>query len=280
MTLLLSSVISTANDIGRKSNSLPPVYLGPAEVGTGPAQVTTIREAARVAMHRTRRMTLLGNVPLVGHLVVPWLWPLHLAIVGATAGHIRHTPDASLSFCDGTPARRQPGCRALAALSLGLWLALAAGASLGLFAQGHDGAGWALVALLCAAPVIELLGLIEFALLNPEWLTLKRERRHRGIGRPTIVLTTLVSRRDGHDFAGRLIRQEFPQWHALGAAVIGYPSSKALVSYYVRMGARRERPGESVGPAARRRVTFDCRQPLRARRVVIGGGRPGSTTRG
>src|SRR4051794_34470344 len=68
--------------------------------------VTTVRQGARVAMHRTRRCTVLGRLPVVGPLVVPWLWPLHMVIVGLTAGHIRHTPDASLSYCDGTRPRR------------------------------------------------------------------------------------------------------------------------------------------------------------------------------
>lgn len=216
-------------------------------------------------MQRTRRLSLLGSLPVVGRLVVPWLWPLHLSIVGATAGHIRHTPDASLSFCDGTPARRQPGCWAVAVLSLGLWLALAAAGPLGLFEGGHDLAGWTLLIVLCAAPVVELLGLFEFVLLNPEWLTLKRERRHRALQGPTIVLTTLVSRVDGGDFAGKLMRMEFAHWHAVGATVIGYPGSKALISYYIRLGARREHPGESAGRPARRRVTFDCRRSLRVR---------------
>src|SRR3954453_15537445 len=68
--------------------------------------ITTVRQGARVAIHRTRRFTLLGHVPFVGSLVVPWLWPLHMLIVGLTAGHIRQTPDASLSYCDGSRPRR------------------------------------------------------------------------------------------------------------------------------------------------------------------------------
>ncbi len=230
-----------------------------------PLSVTTVRQGARVAIHRTRRFTLLGEVPVVGPLVVPWLWPLHMAIVGLTAGHIRHTPDASLSYCDGTTPRRHHPTSALAVASFLVWLTALATIVLVLESRQMQAIAIAVLVVVVTPAMVELVGLIEFALLNPEWVTLKRERRNRTDERTTYVLTSLVARRDGHDFAGQLMDLTYPQWQAADAVVIGYPASKDLISYYVRMGARRERRQHAPGRAPRRRITFDCRQPLRSR---------------
>ncbi len=254
--------------------SPPAALLAPAEPAsvdataqglTDTLPVTTVAHAVRVAMDRTRRMTLLGEVPVVGLLVVPWLFPLHLLIVGLTADHIRLTPDASLSYSDGVRPRPHLPAIALAVAAGAVWLLLAAVTSEQLLV--HDLVGYAVVigAVLLVPPVVELLGLVEFALLNPEWLTLRRQRERRADGRTTYVLTSLVTRVDGHDHARRLMDLTYPQWQAADALVIGYPASKRLISYYVRMGARRERNCRFSGPPARRRVMFDCRQPLRDR---------------
>lgn len=227
--------------------------------------VTTLEQSARVAMHRTRRMTLLGQIPIVGVAVVPWLWPLHMFIVGRTADHIRHTRDAHLSFHDGRRPRRLRGSTPVAAAALVLWLLVLGGVEGLLFGSGALLVAWTVLVLAVAPAVIEFLGLVEFVVLNPEWVTIKRDRRRRGDGRNVIVLTSLVSRRDGHDYAGQLMDLEFPSWHAADALVIGYPGSKALISYYVRMGARREKSTPDRPHPARRRVAFDCRVPLRTR---------------
>lgn len=227
--------------------------------------VTTIAQSARIAMQRTRRMTLLGPVPIVGLLVVPWLWPLHLFIVGRTAGHIRHTPDAHLSFHDGRRPRRLRGTTSIAVAVLGAALSGLIGVVWLLLRAGHGELAWAALIVVVTPAVVEFLGLVEFVVLNPEWVTIKRDRRRRTDGRNVIVLTSLVAREDGHDFAGQLMDLEFPRWHAADVLVIGYPGSKALISYYVRMGARRERPGPGQPHPGRRRVAFDCRVPLRTR---------------
>ena len=227
--------------------------------------VTTIRQGARVATDRTRRFTLLGEVPILGPLVVPWLWPLHMAIVGLTAGHIRHTPDASLSYWDGTTPRRHHQSSAIAVGAFLGWMAVLSAVVVTLLSYELQSVAIAVCVVVVAPAVVELIGLIEFAVLNPEWVTLKRELRLRSDGRTTYVLTSLVSRADGHDFAGRLMDLTYPQWQQADAVVIGYPASKHLISYYVRMGARRERPSRAGERTARRRITFDCRRPLRGR---------------
>ncbi len=216
-------------------------------------------------MHRTRRLTLLGEVPVLGLLVVPWLWPLHMAIVGLTAGHIRSTADASLSYCDGTTPRRHRPSLAIALTAFLVWLAVLSATALALPSNELRPLAVAVLVTLLAPALVELAALLEFAVLNPEWITLKRERRLRIDRRTTYVLTSLVSRADGHDFAGQLMELTYPQWQAADAVVIGYPASKALISYYVRMGARRERPDQTTGSPARRRISFDCRRPLRSR---------------
>ena len=227
--------------------------------------VTTLLQGARVAMHRTRRMTLLGEVPGVGLLVIPWLWPLHMFIVGWTAGHIRHTPDASLSFHDGRRPHRLRGSALISAAVLLIWLLTLLGVVLVLLGLGQTPVAYAVLAVAAAPAIIEFLGLVEFMVVNPEWVTIKRDRRRRNDGRHAIILTSLVARQDGHDFAGQLMDLEFPRWHAADALVIGYPGSKALISYYVRMGAKRERPTTAFPQPSRRRVAFDCRAPLRTR---------------
>lgn len=56
------------------------------------------------------------------------------------------------------------------------------------------------------------------------------------------------------------------RFHNFGgtAGVIGYLASKALISYYLWMGAKSERLNGASGQLARRRITFDCQQPLRS----------------
>jgi hypothetical protein len=227
--------------------------------------ISTIRQGARVAMHRTRRFTVLGDIPIIGLMVVPWLWPLHMVIVASTAGHIRQTRDASLSYYDGsTPVRHRPSF-VVAVLAFAVWLTVLAGTVLAFDAAG-DRSGATVIMLVALLPaLVELLALLEFAVVNPEWVTIKREQARRSDGRTTYVLTSLVSRKDGHDFAAKLMAVMYPQWQAADAVVIGYPASRALVSYYVRMGARRGGPSGPSEKPARRRVTFDCRRPLRAR---------------
>lgn len=232
--------------------------------------ITTVREAVRVALDRTRRMTLLGSVPGLRRLALPWLLPLHLLIVGLTADHIRHTPEASLSYSDGTPPRVHPGSL-VAALLLGLgWLALLGGTVVGLMGWHLTTPAAIIVAVALLVPVVELLGLLDFAVRNPEWVMLKRARNSRSDRRTAYILTSLVSTRDGCGAARRLMDLTYPQWQAADAVVIGYPASKSLISYYVRMGARRHSGGADprctvTSRPTGRCVTFDCRRPLRVR---------------
>ncbi len=227
--------------------------------------VSTLRHAARVALHRTRRLTVLGAVPVVGLLVMPWLWPLHMAIVGLTAGNIRQTPDASLSFYDGSPAARYRSAVLVALLAAGSWLALLSGTWCVIAGVGQPAVATMILVATVLPAVAELLALISFAALNPEWITIKRAQARRTDGRTTYVLTSLVSRQDGHDFAAVLMALTYPGWSAADAVVIGYPADKSLISYYVRLGARRERSADSGVPHARRQISFDCRRPLRMR---------------
>ena len=232
-------------------------------VATSP--VTTVREGVRVALDRTRRMTLLGTVPVLRVLALPWLLPLHLLIVGLTADHIRHTPDASLSYSDGSAPRPHAGSLALAVLLAAGWLTALGGAVGALWWLGLTDTARVLLALALIAPVVELLGLVEFALCNPEWVTLKRVRTNRTDRRTVFILTSLVSSRDGCGAARRLMDLTYPQWQAADAVVVGYPASRALIGYYVRMGARRLAAGAADRRPAGRCITFDCRRPLRAR---------------
>src|ERR1700712_48005 len=110
--------------------------------------VTTLRQGARVAIDRTRRFTVMGHVPVVGVLVVPWLWPLHMAIVGLTADHIRLTPDASLSYSDGITPRRHLLISLMSLVAILGWLALAGAGVLMLRAADHHGTAIALATVL------------------------------------------------------------------------------------------------------------------------------------
>jgi hypothetical protein len=233
--------------------------------------VTTVQEAVRVALDRTRRMTLLGSVPVLRRLALPWLLPLHLLIVGLTADHIRHTPEASLSYSDGTTPRAHPGSLVIALLLLIGWLAALGGTVAALLSWGFTTPAAIVVAAALVVPVVELLGLLDFAIRNPEWVMLRRTRNSSPDRRTAYILTSLVSTCDGCGAARRLMDATYPQWQAADAVVIGYPASKSLISYYVRMGARRHsrraEPGSSTvtGRATGRCVTFDCRRPLRVR---------------
>jgi hypothetical protein len=232
--------------------------------------VTTVKEAVRVALDRTRRMTLLGSVPVLRRLALPWLLPLHLLIVGLTADHIRHTAEASLSYSDGRAPRVHPGSLVLALLLATGWLAGLGGTVVALTSWQLTTPAGVVVAIAVMVPVVELLGLLDFAVRNPEWVMLKRARSCRADRRTAYVLTSLVSTRDGCGAARRLMDLTYPQWQAADVVVIGYPASKSLISYYVRMGARRGGGAEPrnrtvTGRATGRCVTFDCRRPLRVR---------------
>ena len=226
--------------------------------------VTTVRQAFRVAGDRTRRMTLLGQVPVLGPIALPWIFPLHLLIVGLTADHIRHTADASLSFSDGIPPRRHASTSAVAVLLEALWLTCLCGTVMALCDSGHRISGVVIALVWLSAPLIELLSLVEFAVFNPEWLTLKRACGRRADGRTAYVLNSLVASRDGLGHARVLMELTYPQWRAADAVVIGYPASRTLISYYVRMGARRRHDSAATRRSGRS-VTFDCRRPLRCR---------------
>lgn len=234
--------------------------------GVGILPVTTVQQAVRIALDRTRRMTLLGCVPAVRWVVVPWLLPLHLMIVGLTADHIRHTPDASLSYSDGIPPRPHQGALVLAMLLALGWSALLCGAVWALSSWNLRTGATAVLAVALVVPVVEFLSLVEFAALNPEWVMLKRTRSRRTDHRPAYVLTSLVSSRDGCGAARRLMDLTYAQWQVSDAVVIGYPASKSLINYYIRMGARRSAaPGPGRRRPSGRSVTFDCRRPLRVR---------------
>ena len=227
--------------------------------------ISTLQQAIRVASDRTRRMTLLGQVPVLGIIAWPWVFPLHLLIVGLTADHIRHTPDASLSYSDGIPPRRHFGAIA-AAVALGvIWLVWAYQTVTWLSGSRFWVPAVVVAVIFLSAPLIELLSLLQFAVCNPEWTTLKRDRDSSSGGRPAYVLTSLVSRQDGLGHAGALMDLTYPQWQAADAVVIGYPASKSLISYYVRLGARRRLGAAGTGRPAGRSVAFDCRRPLRRR---------------
>jgi len=228
-------------------------------------QVTTLREALKIAVDRSRRMTVLGQTPLLGTLALPWVLPLHLLIVALTADHIRHTPNASLSYCDGTAPRRHQGAIAVAVLTEMAWLMLLYGTLTTLTTTGLSGPAVIIAVVVLTAPVVELLSLIQFAVLNPEWLTLRRKRDRRPDRRVTYVLTSLVARQDGCGHAAALMELTYPQWQAADAVVIGYPASKSLISYYVRLGARREFNNSVDRRPSGRSVMFDCRRPLRRR---------------
>lgn len=231
--------------------------------------VTTVRQAVRVALDRTRRMTLLGSVPVLRRLALPWLLPLHLFIVALTADHIRHTPDASLSYSDGTTPRLHRASLGLALLLATGWLGLLYGTVAALMSCDLTTPAALVAAVALVVPVVEMLGLVDFAVRNPEWVMLKRARGGRPDRRTAYILTSLVSTRDGCGSARELMDLTYPQWQAADAVVIGYPASKSLISYYVRMGARRfgssTTPPAGSGRATGRSVTFDCRRPLRAR---------------
>lgn len=243
-------------------------------LGAGTLPVTTLRQAVRIASDRTRRMTLLGSVPVLRLVALPWMLPLHLLIVGLTADHIRHTPDASLSYSDGTAPRVHAGSLVTALLLALSWLLVLREAQHALWWLHLGAAATALLVVALGPPLLELLGLLEFAALNPEWVLLKRARNRHFGQRTAFVLTSLVSTRDGCGAARRLMDLTYPQWQAADAVVIGYPASKSLISYYVRMGARRHAAGSAERRPTGRCVTFDCRRPLRAPgpgRVVTAG---------
>jgi hypothetical protein len=163
-----------ARTVAARPVAAPPVITLP---------VTTVRQAVRVALDRTRRMTLLGSVPVLRRLALPWLLPLHLLIVALTADHIRHTPEASLSYSDGTTPRVHPTSLATALLLGTGWLGMLWGTVVALMSW-HLGTPAAVVAAVAlVVPVVEVLGLLEFAVRNRRGWRRGRSGRKRSAGR-------------------------------------------------------------------------------------------------
>ena len=61
-----------------------------ADSGSGAGRGISAGRAARIAWHRARAFSLVSHVPVLGAVIVPWLWPMHLAVVAGQGDQIRY----------------------------------------------------------------------------------------------------------------------------------------------------------------------------------------------
>ena len=71
--------------------------------------VSTV-QAGHVAWDRARALSLVGSRhPVLAGFIAPWLWPVHVAVVGGQGDRIRALGGASLAVSDGE--RHRVHCR-------------------------------------------------------------------------------------------------------------------------------------------------------------------------
>ena len=221
--------------------------------------VSTV-QAGHVAWDRARGLSLVSrHHPLLAGFIAPWLWPMHLLVVGGQGDQIRFLRGASLAVSDGERHRVN-------------WLAMVV-AVVALLAQS------ALILLVSVAIAIALLSLLTPALagvsallvtISPivmegpvsavirltrhgESLTLNRRRRELAQGGTALVMSSFVRSKGSVAGEGRVLLAAMrSEWREKQSVVLFYPATESLVGYYSPQGA-------VIDDGARRRMKFDLR---------------------
>jgi hypothetical protein len=228
------------------------------------------REAIRVAWDRACAFSLFSRrLPMVARFIAPWMWPFHLATVGAQGDRIRVLGRASLALHDGGPHRVHRPTMVVAALSLlaEFCLILAGGSALAIALLPVLGVSLAALVgvLMVAAPAVweGLVGGVIRVTRDPESLTLNRRRRELAKDGAASVMSSLVrSRRSPKGTGRRLLTAMKVEWQAQQSVVVFYPATEGLVAYYTHEGA-------VLDDGATRRMKFNYR-PGRQRQVIAG----------
>jgi hypothetical protein len=235
--------------------------------------ITTGR-AARIAWHRARGLSMVSRVPVLGAVITPWLWPMHLAGVAAQNDQIRYRGSASMAVSDVGPHTIHRPAMALAAAALliqfVLLVSVAAAAATMLLPLLSPAAAAAAALLVIASPLL-LEGPVRAVIRltrDRESLTLNRRRNQLAEHGPAFVMSSFVrSANQAAAGEGRTLLDTMKtEWRDQHAAIIFYPANNALVRYYanesavIDTGAKRlmritdQRPAEQSRRGSSRRT--------------------------
>lgn len=199
--------------------------------------------ASRIAWRRARSFNpLSGNRSALGVLFAPWVWPVELLNVAASASRIRRLQGASMTLHDGRPARADPGALVLAIGVFFAFVIAVVTAALPLAeALPISDPSLAAVAALCilCGPLLANLAYVVVKLIRlPELRTLNRRRDELAdqSGRTVLVMNSFV--RSGRPGEGRqLLEQLRAEWAESETTVILTPANPALAAYYIANAA-------------------------------------------
>lgn len=228
------------------------------------------RQAIRVAWDRACAFSLLSRrLPMVARFIAPWMWPFHLATVGAQGDRIRVLGGASLVADDGGPHQVHRLTLVVAALSLlaEFALILSAGAFLAvaLLPVLSPNVAALVGVLIVASPLLfeSLVGGVIRVIRDPESMTLSRRRRELAQDGAASVMSSLMRSPRSPAGTGRLLLAAMKvEWQEQQSVVIFYPATEGLVAYYTHEGA-------VLDDGATRRMKFNYR-PGRQRQVIAG----------
>jgi len=229
--------------------------------GVNIARGVSTRQAVHVAWDRARALSLVSRRnPVLASFIAPWLWPMHLTVVGGQGDQIRFLRGASLAVSDGEPHRVHLPTMAVAAvafLAQGFLILLAsvalAIALLPLLSPVLAGVAALLVTispLVLEGPVSAIVRLTR----DQESLTLNRRRRELAQVGPASVMSSLVRSKGASAGEGKVLLAAMKsEWRENQSVVIFYPANESLIAYYSREGA-------VLDDGASRRMKFDFRQ--------------------
>lgn len=220
-------------------------------------------QAARIAWHRARAFSLVSRVPVLGAVIAPWLWPMHLAVVAGQGDQIRHRNSASMAVSDGARHRMHRPSMAFGVIALLAQFAFLVGVSTilatALLPVLSPAAAGTVTFFLAAFPFL-LEGPIKAAIKltqNRESLTLNRRRRELAEHGQAFVMTSFVrsAKKTAKGDGRALLNTMKTEWRAQRAVVIFYPANAALARYYADAGGIHD-----VG--AKHRMRFDYQKNL------------------
>jgi hypothetical protein len=197
--------------------------------------------------------------PVLAGFIAPWLWPVHLAVVGGQGDQIRSLRSTSLAVSNGErhrvhlPTLAVAGVAFFAQFVLVLLFSVAlAIALLPLLSPALAGVSALLVTispLVLEGPV----GAVVRLTRHGESLTLNRRRRELAQVGPAAVMSSLVRSKGGVAGEGKVLLAAMKsEWRENQSVVIFYPANESLIAYYSREGA-------VLDDGARRRMKFDFR---------------------
>lgn len=217
-------------------------------------------QAVHVAWDRARAFSLVSRrYPLLGDFIAPWLWPMHLAVIGGQGDQIRVLNGASLAVSDGARHRMHVPTLVVAAVAVLAQIALTLVVSIALAIALLPLLGTVLAgvaALLVTISPLVLEGPVSAVVRltrHGESLTLNRRRRELAQPGPALVMSSLVRSKSSAAGEGRkLLAAMKSEWRTDQSVIIFYPANEPLMAYYAHQGA-------VLDDGAHRRMKFDFR---------------------